>query len=414
MISQANLCNFIYAMREHINFAAGRKLLMMAPISFDLSISETLLPLASGTTVIIATQDEQRDPVAFNDCLIRNNISMLHCTPSRLNAFLKDKSQLDWIKVVEDLMIGGEEFTPQLFTEVKQLYAGRLFNLYGPTEATVWATCKDLTHSNVLTIGSPLNNYTIYILDQEGRPASVEEVGELCIGGKGVALGYINNPELTASKFVDDPITGKGMIYKTGDLAKWTAEGEVNFLGRSDFQIKIRGFRVELGEIHKAVSSFTELQQVEIVVKSNGNGDKFICCYYISEKDLDEPALRQHLGLSLPEYMVPTFYKRLSVFPLTFNGKIDRSALPFEMDEPQVQVDESFGGQLREIWEDVLGRKLASPDEDFIEAGGHSLSAVILLARINDVYKVRIPLGQFFQAPTISGLAETIKGVPVA
>lgn len=407
MITHDNLSNFIFAMREKVGFERGRALLMMAPISFDLSISETLLPLAFGVKVILANHQEQRDPYHFNHCIVHNNVSILHATPSRLNAFLNDKNQLQWLNYVEDLIVGGEAFTLQLFQNLNTCYKGRLFNFYGPTEATVWATYKQLRPNDALNIGKPLGNYCIHIVDAKLASVPVGESGELCIGGKGVATGYLNSEALTAEKFILLPDASR--IYRTGDLAKWTADGEIEFLGRLDHQVKIRGFRVDLGEVQKRINEIPGILQAQVVARNAKEGVAVLCCYYISQQRQDIQMIKEHLLLYVPDYMVPSHFYQIDEFLLNINGKIDWEALPLQHVEKVDISEDLIEKQLFEIWEEVIGVKIDSANSDFFESGGHSLSAVILLGKIQEVYKIRIPLAQFFQIATVRDLANHLR-----
>jgi amino acid adenylation domain-containing protein len=409
MITHGNLANFIHAMQEVIPFSENEKLLMLAPISFDLSISETLLPLASGTPVFIASEREQEDPVFLNDCICRNKITMVHCTPSRLTTFLSDRDSLNWLHVIKFMLVGGEAFPDNLFRKLKEHYTGELYNLYGPTETTVWCTFKNLSSGNV-NIGRPLGNTSIYIMDDNNGLIPIDEVGELCIGGKNVSLGYLNNKELTDSKFILNPFANEGLIYKTGDLAKCNLNGEIEFFGRIDHQIKIRGYRVELKEIEYNILKYPGITSTIVTVKEVINSEKYICAYLKSPETLDFFNLKSFLTEFLPEYMVPTFYFQLIDFPVTFNGKIDIKALPFATETEIIDTIHfsTIHFQLEAIWTEVLGVNIQSADDDFFDIGGHSLSAIILINKIWEDTKVKITFSDLIESPTINLLAEHI------
>lgn len=412
MVTHDNLANFIYAMQEIIPFSQNERLLMLAPISFDLSISETLLPLASGTTVFIAGEKEQEDPVYFNDCICRNNISMVHCTPSRLSTFLSDSGSLSWLNTIKFMMVGGEAFSDTLFRKLKDHYKGELYNLYGPTEATVWSTFKNMSDSETVNIGQPLGNNSIYILDENNRLLPIGVVGELCIGGKNVTHGYLNNKELTESKFIPDTFKNEGFIYKTGDLARWNANDEIEYYGRIDHQVKIRGYRVELKEIENTLIKYTGIASAIVAVKEASNGEKYICAYMISGDKVDFFELKSFLGTFLPDYMVPSFYFQMPKFPVTFNGKIDHKALPFvnTNGSEKAVTGSAIHSQLEIIWQDVLGIGIQSADDNFFEIGGHSLTGIILINKIWENLKVKISLSELFQYSTINLLAKHISG----
>jgi hypothetical protein len=294
--------------------------------------------------------------------------------------------------------------------------AGRRFvNGYGPTEATVCATmgeCRD--GSRRPSIGRPIANTQVYILDESLRPVAVGVPGELYIGGIGLARGYLRRPELTAERFVPHPFsaTRGARLYRTGDLARYLPDGTIEFLGRLDHQVKVRGFRIELGEIEAALAQHTALREVAVVAREDSPGDTRLVAYLVAGKEAAAPAaeLAGFLKARLPEYMVPAAFVVLDALPLTPNGKLDRAALPAPSwgggagGAPRTPLEELVAA----IWAEVLGREDVGIDDDFFALGGHSLLATQLVARLHDAVPVELPLRALFDAPTPAGVAATL------
>jgi amino acid adenylation domain-containing protein len=414
VISHGNLAHFIKAMKSVMPFNQGEVLLMLAPISFDLSISETLLPLASGMTVVIANEEEQKVPETFAKAILRHQVTMIHSTPSRLKAFLtmEDKSWLSSLKV---LMVGGEEFPASLFHDIKRLFKKNIYNLYGPTEATVWCTFKDLTNTESLTIGKALPGYRIYVLDQDGQKCDVNAEGEICIGGNGVAQGYINDKRLTGEKFVPDPFYQNSVMYRTGDIGKINSDGELLFLGRVDNQIKVRGYRVDLSEIESKLLKIQGIRDAVVTAAISSVGEKVITAYFVSDNELSISELKESLGKELPDYMLPANFIRLNQIPLTFNGKIDYKSLHATNPAAEVDLIIDEGDEVKagvtEVWREILS--IASPklDDDFFETGGHSLNAIILINTINQKYNVKFPVIGFLENPTLGHLIDEVRSL---
>lgn len=414
VVSHGNLACFINSMKSVIAFDHGETLLMLAPISFDLSISETLLPLASGLTVVIANDREQRDPEAFAEVILRHGVTMFHSTPSRLKAFLTvpDKSYLDGVKI---LLVGGEEFSIQLFETIKAFFNKKLYNLYGPTETTVWSTYKDLSGTKELNIGRALPGYYVYILDENNQPCEIENEGEICIGGTGVAQGYINDKFLTERKFVKDIRQPGGIMYRTGDIGKINAEGDLVYLGRVDNQIKVRGYRVDLSEVETRLLKVDGIEDAVVTFNFSNLGDKIITAYFVSNVEIPVNRLKEELLKDIPDYMVPLNFNRIEKIPLTFNGKIDYKSLQNFVSSTAtfMQKDEEdlVKRDVMNIWNEILERNNSNLDDGFFQAGGHSLSAIFLINTITEKYKIKFPLSMFLERPTLGSLIDIVKGL---
>ncbi|ROH75822.1 non-ribosomal peptide synthetase, partial [Lonsdalea populi] len=287
---------------------------------------------------------------------------------------------------------------------------------YGPTETTIWSALNGLTRP-LPYIGHPIANTRIYILDAQGQPAPLGVAGEIHIGGVGVARGYLHRPELTAERFIPDPFstTPDARLYQTGDLGRWLPDGSIEYLGRNDFQVKVRGFRIEPGEIEARLMQCPGVREAVVVAREDSPGDTRLVAYLCPQADatLDPIFLRQQLSQQLAEYMVPGAFVTLDALPLTPNGKLDRKALPapdrsavvsrgYEAPQGELEV------ALAEIWQDLLGLARVGRHDHFFELGGHSLMAVQLITRIRAEFFVEMPVVSIFQFPELSALAEVI------
>jgi amino acid adenylation domain-containing protein len=424
MIEHKSVVNFIEGIADIIDFSPGKTILAVTTISFDIFVLETLLPLAKGLKVVIAAERHQNDPDLLSDIILKNKVNMVQFTPSRLKMLIA-VNRLDCLKEVRELMVGGEAFPGDLLACLQKSFKGKIFNMYGPTETTVWSTVKDLTLSAEINIGTPIANTYVYILDKNHNLQPIGITGELGIGGAGTARGYLNNPELTADKFehvlwnLQDNRDGyhrsykSYILYKTGDMARWLPDGNIDFLGRVDEQVKIRGFRIESGEIEGLLLKRDGIKEVVVTSKDDSMGNKCLCAYYISDLELSVSDLRKYCSGSLPEYMIPSYFMRMEKFPLTPNGKIHRKLLP----NPEIKTGAAAAAprnetekKLVEIWSTVLAVQAGqiSIDSNFFELGGHSLSAVILISIIHKELTVKIPLTVLFKKPNIRDLSQSI------
>lgn len=414
MLEHRSVNNFINGISNIINFTAGKIILNLTTISFDIFVLETLLPLCKGLKIIIADENEQIDAKLLNDLIIKNKVDMMQVTPSRLKLLMRGGSDLTCFKYLKDVMIGGEALPDELLHQLKQVYYGKIFNMYGPTEATVWSMVKELTDTNEISIGRPISNTQICIIDKNNKIQPIGVSGELCIGGDGVARGYLNREDLTKEKFFDNPYKVNEKIYRTGDLAKWQADGTVEFLGRMDNQVKIRGYRIELPEIEKSLGTCKGIKECVVISRENSTGDKYLIAYYVADTEIGVSELREHMLKELPDYMVPSYFVPVKSMPLTPNGKIDKKALPehdtgrnslkIEYKAPTTQVEK----QLVDIWEDVLEREEVGINDVFFEIGGNSLLLVQMHTQIDKLYPGKVEVADIFAYPTISKLAQFI------
>ena len=366
-----------------------------------------------------------RDPAAFRKLLVDERVTILNQTPSAFRQLIQaDLGEAPAAYALREIIFGGEALQLQSLEPWIERYGDakpRLVNMYGITETTVHVTYRAITRADVearrgSVIGRPIPDLYIRLLDERGEPVPVGVPGEIWVGGAGVANGYLNRPELTAERFVTDPLdtSRSARLYRTGDLARRLPDGDLEFLGRIDLQVKIRGFRIELGEIEARLVGCEGVGEVNVVAREDIPGDKYLAAYYTAGANIRPEVLRAHLLASLPEYMVPAAYVRLDRIPLTHNGKLDRKALPapdsraYAMDAyeaPTGPVEE----KLAHIWARVLGLDRISRNANFFDIGGHSLLAVRMLTLIEAEFGHSLNLTSLFRAPSIATLGQLVQ-----
>ncbi len=352
--------------------------------------------------------EEVTEELLLTELISKHQVSHLQCTPSALKMMLMEPDAHRQMQSLSQLMIGGEALPDDLVAEVHNRLSAEVHNMYGPTETTIWSTTKHLVKNEKVTIGKPIANTQVYILDKNLKVVPVGVTGDLYIGGLGVTRGYLKRPELTAERFIVNPFSAEDRLYKTGDLAKWLPDGDIEFLGRSDDQVKVRGHRIELGEIEAALRKDASIEDAVVHVKTNAMGDQELAAYLISQQDLNVAELRSQLGQQLPAYMVPGHFMQLEAFPLTPNGKVDKRALPDVGEGIGVQTEyvaprDNDEERLAEAWAELLDldKESIGIHHNFFELGGQSLSAIRLMGIVNQELNIRIPLSLIFENPTI-------------
>jgi amino acid adenylation domain-containing protein/thioester reductase-like protein len=416
--------NFLCSMRESLGIQADDTLLAVTTLSFDIAVLELLLPLTVGARVIIAGSDAVTDGEALGRMLTNSNATFMQATPAGwrllLEAGWRGKPNLT-------ILCGGEALTNDLAERLLQPGA-RVWNLYGPTETTIWSAMYKVDGiqpgiSNTVPIGRPIANTRIYILDSNHQPVPVGVIGDLYIGGDGVSRGYLNRPELTAERFVPNPFDQSAVIYKTGDLARYLPDGNIEFFGRSDQQVKVRGYRIETGEIEVALAGHPSVKQAVVVAWMERASEASLVAYVVpaeGEKEADSVRLRDHLRTKLPGYMIPSLFVDLESLPLTPNGKVDRKALPAPSQSrpdlraqymaPRTQLEK----ELVEVCAQVLGLEAGQVgvNDDFFDLGGHSLLGTRLVFLLREKYALettQLPLRVLFEQPTVANLATVIE-----
>ena len=379
---------------------------------FDIFVTESLLPLVNGIPVYFADQEQTVSQKQLAKLIGDSPINAIQTTPTKLRSFLLDEHNTAWLRQLRVIALGGEALPSDLYRKLRTLTDARVFNVYGPAETTVWSTIKEMT-GNDITIGKPIANTQVYILDQYQKLLPIGVAGELCISGDGVGKGYLNRPDLTAERFLPDPFRPGQTMYRTGDLARWRMDGELEYLGRIDTQVKIRGLRIELGEIESVMAAFPGIGLAAVTDKRDENGRQYLVGYYTAENAIDEAALRSHLTAKLPQYMVPNFLMHLDSMPMTASGKTDRKNLPTpeltvrtrEYAAPETEQE----AVLCSILEGLLDTNPIGTTDDFFELGGDSLCAIEYVARAHN-QGVELSLQDVFDHPTVRELCSFLSG----
>jgi amino acid adenylation domain-containing protein len=419
MVEHRGLCNAINWIIQTLELTAEDRCLLKTPITFDAAGRELFPPLLTGGRLVIAEADGHRDSRYLAEMIRSARISIFHCVPSLLQ-FLVEEPAFDGSLALRAVMCGGEALPTQVVTRFQRRSKAKLYNVYGPTETIIDSTywlCEEANGRSLIPIGRPIPNARIYILDNALRPLPIGVAGHMYIGGVGLARGYLNRPELTAEKFIADPFSAEpgARLYKTGDLARYLPDGNIEFLGRDDHQVKIRGFRIELGEIEAALGQYPAVRHAVVLARGDAPREKRLVAYVVAESTADE--LRRFLKDKLPEHMVPAVFVLLDALPLLSNGKVDRNALPApERTRPElggafVAPRTTTEELLAEIWAQILDIEQVGIHDNFFDLGGHSLLATQLVSRMRDAFQVEIPLRRLFEFPSVAGLAESIEAV---
>ncbi|WPB76990.1 amino acid adenylation domain-containing protein [Archangium violaceum] len=398
--------NFLAAMAEALPLGERPRVLCCTNATFDIFVLETLLPLSLGLEVVLADEEAQASPELLATLILREGCGLVQLTPTRLQLLLGHPLGERALRSVRLLLVGGEPLPPALLRTVRSLTPARLFNMYGPTETTVWSTTAELSQPGNVHVGRPVRATRVYVTDAQGELLPPGVVGEVLIGGEGVARGYLNRQELNAERFIHRPYDA-GRLYRTGDLGRWRADGNLEHRGRADHQVKVRGHRVELGEVESRLMASGVVASAAVVVREDGAGQAVLAAFYVPRGD--DSGLRGHLAAHLPDYMVPTYLVPLPAMPTLPSGKTDRKALgrwPLAVRAREAVPPE--GARERELlalWHEVLGREAGGVTDDFFEQGGQSLLAIQLLHRVAGTLGRRVPLSRFLAAPTVRGLA---------
>ncbi len=430
-VRHRSLVNFLSSMQRHPGMEASDRLLAVTTFSFDIAGLELYLPLVCGAQLVLAKRDDIADGERLIRLLRDHAITVMQATPVTWRLLLKS----GWRGASKFRVLCGGEALPRELADRLLSTGTEVWNLYGPTETTIWSTIERVeSETGSIAIGRPIANTTVYVMDDSGLPVPAGAVGEICIGGDGLARGYLNDSTLTHRKFVDDPFKPHGRIYRTGDLGRLLPNGKLDCLGRRDSQVKLRGFRIELGEIEAALEKQPGVQQAAAVVRNQNSDGRLIV--YVAMKPgakIDSRVLRKALLSELPEYMVPVEFHRIEHFPLTPNDKLDRNALATldyqengttqavesyrgldnkagQTDPPQFDLSPSHHIEIlmSEIWKEVLGVEEVCSSDDFFALGGNSFSAARIIAQIQTRFGVELPLRSIFIDSTVSSLSSHI------
>ena len=423
MIENRNVINFFTGMDRAIGCAPG-VWLAVTSFAFDISVLELLWTLTRGFKVVV--HGEEGTATIANE-ITRHGVTHLQMTPSLARMLTLDARAFASLGLLKQMLLGGEAVPASLIHHIRQVFSGEIHNMYGPTETTIWSTTYRVEEpGSTVSIGGPISNTQIYILDAELQPVPAGEVGELFIGGDGAARGYWNRPDLTAERFLTIPSLSPGRIYRTGDLARFLPDGNIEFLGRADYQVKLRGHRVELGEIEAILEQCSGVRQAVVVVREDKEGDKRLVAYLVVEAIGAEMVgtLRGVLESKLPDYMVPSAFVSLPELPLTNNGKIDRKAL-LSLPPPGIAVSAAVGQRRNEFsnqpsneierivataWQDALGIPSVGMNDNFFDLGAHSLTVAEVQAKLQEAFGREISIVDLFQFSTVAALARHLAG----
>ncbi len=417
VISQAAICNHMDWIGRRAVLSAQDRVLQKTPYNFDASVWEFYAPLEAGAQLVMARPGGHQDAQYLVEIMARERITVVQMVPSQLRMVLEEPGfeRCRWLRRV---YCGGEALERSLVERFQERTGAELENLYGPTEATIdavsWVCGRD--EQGVVPIGTPIANVQAYVLDQELQTVPVGVSGELYLGGVGLARGYLKRPQLTAERFLPNPWNANGgRLYRTGDVARWRSDGVLEYVGRSDSQVKLRGYRIELGEIESLLRGHEAVSEAIAVVREENPGNALLLAYVVGKERvvLDKAELLVYLRQQLPDYMVPSILMVLDRLPLTPHGKIDRKALPTPErsgnntipQRPRTPVEDV----LVNIWEDVLGLPDLGLQENFFDLGGHSLLATQVISRVREAFHVEVPLATLFEYPTVTALGTQIE-----
>lgn len=423
MIEHRGLAHFLGGFRNRIPFERGQSILAMASVSFDIFVVENLLPLTLGMRIVLASEEERGDAALLQGLIDAHSVDVLQITPSRFKWWMNQHSKTDGLQNLRILMIGAEPLTADVLGRLRTTTGARLFNLYGPTETTVWTSIREVTEGEDISIGTPIEGSMMMVLDEGLKLQPTGVTGEICIGGPGVGRGYLSHPEWDVA-FVPNPYAPGERMYRTGDLGRRLENGEFAYAGRRDFQVKIRGHRIEIGEIEQLLLRHEKVKETVVTAFQEEDGEYALCAYVVMENaaaTVVEPGnitppgqltsqLREYLRDKLPSYMVPAFMVILESIPLTPTGKIDRRALPKPGPDDTgtreiVPLSTDTEHKLAEIWKELLGTDVISAKDSFFALGGHSLKAAGMVSRIAERFGTQVPLRDIFMNPTLEGLA---------
>nr|WP_276572270.1 non-ribosomal peptide synthetase [Pseudomonas sp. dw_612] len=410
MVEHRSVVNLLCAMADTVGVDASDRVLALTTLGFDIAGLELFLPLMCGARIVLVSRDQARDGRLLAEVIASSGATIAQATPASWRMLLESGWQGDAALTV---LCGGEALPADLARRVAG-QVKRLFNVYGPTETTIWSSALEVQEvgGSQVSIGRPIANTQFYLLDQHGKPVPTGVAGEIYIGGTGVARGYMNRPDLTAERFLDDPFSN-GRMYRTGDIARYLPDGNIDYLGRNDGQVKIRGLRIELGEIEVVLAACQGVSEAVVVVREDRPGEQRLVAYYKAQSALSVDVLRALMLAQLPEYMVPVAYVLLDAMPQTPNGKLDRKALP----APDAGALNAYGyetplpgveSELAQIWQDLLGLEQVGRHDRFFELGGHSLLAMRLISQVRLRLGVELALSELFSHAQLSELAQAV------
>ena len=410
-ITNGNLYNFVLGTKEKIDFNENKTMVSVTTICFDIFGLELYCSLTSGMKLVLANENEQNVSIMLNKLCIKNNVNMIQTTPSRYLMFLENSENIEFLRNMTEILVGGEQLTENVLKGLKANSNARIFNMYGPTETTIWSTIKEMTNEDDITIGTPIANTQVYILDSKMNIVPVGIEGELYIAGDGVGSGYLNRQELTEERYLKNPFVRNSIMYKTGDICKYKKDGEIYCMGRIDNQVKIRGLRIELDEIEKSIMKYNNIDKCIVTGDKDENGRQFIVAYLTITNHISTNKLKEFLKSLLPRYMIPSYFVVLDKIPYLNNGKVNKKALPkvditYKKDKKTEYVAPrgNLELQLVSAFQNILAISPIGIDDNFFELGGDSLLAINLQVELMKM-KINVTYAELFENPTVRELA---------
>lgn len=408
ILTHQGMVNMVYSYNHILKTDTLESFLSISTVAFDMFAVETYVPLLNGKQIVLASEDEQNSPMAWQNLIINNNIDFILTTPSKIELLLLDNIDKNCLKNIKVIQLGGEIFNPSLFKKLQKYTKANIFNGYGPTEATACCSTKNVCTDGIPNIGTPYCNTNLYICDETLNLLPVGIPGEICISGDGVSLGYINNEKVTKSAFVTNKFNDR-IMYRTGDIGKFGHSGELEYIGRKDSQVKLRGLRIELNEIAHHITEIPQVDNCVVVIKKI-NGFDALCAYIKSSVNIETIKIKQYISKFLPNYMVPNFFCFIDEIPLTINGKIDYIKLPNVKVQENRSIEDNSSltkeqAILKEICIDLLNIESMSINDNFFEEGGDSLFAIKLSSKIYSTFNIDLKIATIFENPTIKELS---------
>ena len=416
MLRHEGMCNYATALPANVEAYAvanaAESILAVTTISFDASLHEIAISLFNGLTLVLANEEQTKNPLDMAALIREHHIGYVSATPSQWQTWIYSDEFVEAIRTVPIIRFGGEKLPESLLHQMQQLTPSRILNTYGPTETTVSSNIQELTHAERVTVGRPQLNVKEFVIDSDGNELPIGVVGELYIGGRGVGRGYNNLDDMTRERFIDYHGT---RIYKSGDYAKWAPDGDVFILGRKDHQIKLRGLRIELGEVENVIARVEGVKNVVIMIRQL-SGKEHLCAYFTADRPIDIADMKAEISKSLTQYMVPTAYLQLEKMPMTPNGKTDLKALP----EPQLAISGDYEAPANDterafcdIFAGILQLDRVGAADNFFELGGTSLVVTRVIIEA-DKAGLHVSYGEVFANPTPRKLAALITGAAVS
>ncbi|MCK5811275.1 MAG: amino acid adenylation domain-containing protein [Clostridiales bacterium] len=410
MIEHKSLINFIYGVKDLLDFTNKSRVLSVTSTTFDIFVFENFTSWLTGSCIILANEMQQNNPLELKKLIVENTIDKILTTPSRMKMLMNEKSYGAFLQNITVIMLGGEVFPGSLYLKLRRETNAKIVDGYGPTETTIGVTFKELKRT--INIGKPIANTQIYILDKHKNLLPIGVPGEMYIGGECLSRGYLNDDKLTQEKFVENPFMKKEKLYKTGDYARWYSQGEIEYICRLDSQIKINGYRVELQEIEKSIARFNGIKDVVVIDFDDNHQNKYLCAYLIYDEKISLPSLRNALKETLPRYMIPSYFVEIDHIPLTLSGKIDKKRLPKpnthkDFKKKTIAPRNKSEKLLHTIWCDLLKSASIGIDDDFFEMGGDSLAAIQMVSFLY-THTMTVSIQNIYDYPTIRTLSHLI------